>query len=376
LKIIINTSTLRFGGAIQVSLSFIRECREITGNEYHILVGRGVHNSLLKDEFPSNFYFYDIDFGPVTLFQTRRIGRILSNYEKEIRPDCIITTSGPSYWHSISPHLMGYNLGLYIYPESPFMGLMSPYRKIRYYLKRRLHFYFFRRDATAIIAQTDIVNNRVRKALGKDKVFTISNTYNDFYHKPRKYPERLPEKTDGSLRFITISSYYYHKNIEILPELCDILEQHGYKNIQFVLTIDKENYQRIFGEKYARQVITVGPVKPEECPSLYQECDFLFLPTLAECFSASYPEAMVMKKPIVTTDLDFARSICDNAALYFEAMNPSAAAVAIEHLVENPDLRNQLVENGLNRLKHFDSRKDRADKIISVCKLIINEGKN
>lgn len=35
------------------------------------------------------------------------------------------------------------------------------------------------------------------------------------------------------------------------------------------------------------------------------------MPTVLEVFSATYPEAMAL--PIVTSDLDFARDICDNA---------------------------------------------------------------
>ncbi len=41
------------------------------------------------------------------------------------------------------------------------------------------------------------------------------------------------------------------------------------------------------------------------------------MPTLLECFSASYLEAMYMKKIIFTSDLPFAHTVCKDAAFYF-----------------------------------------------------------
>ena len=59
----------------------------------------------------------------------------------------------------------------------------------------------------------------------------------------------------------------------------------------------------------------------ENCPKLYNQADAMFLPTLLETFSASYPEAMKMERPILTSDLDFAKDICGDAALYFNPLD-------------------------------------------------------
>ncbi len=56
-----------------------------------------------------------------------------------------------------------------------------------------------------------------------------------------------------------------------------------------------------------------GPVPVTDGPQLYQTCDFLLLPTILETFSGTYPEAMAMGLPIITTDLDFAHEICQDA---------------------------------------------------------------
>ena len=368
--LIINASCFRFGGAVQVALSFIYECRKFPQNQYHVFVGSGVKKSLKEDEFPDNFHFYYFDFGIISLTKTPLINRTLSKFEIAIRPDCVVTTSGPSYWHSKAPHLMGFNLGLYIYFDSPYFQTISSYRKARIFIKRAIHFWFFKRDADAFIVQTDDVNQRVRKALKTNKVFTISNTHNGFYNEPLTKKLSLPPKKKDDLWFLTLTSYYRHKNLEIIPGILQELKHRGYTNIRFLLTLNDRTFADVYKNENSDSIINVGFVKPEDCPALYNECDYMFLPSLAECFSASYPEAMVMKRPIVTTDLPFARSICEDAALYYEPMNSVSAADAIEELLKNKDIGLTLTENGLKRLSYFVSAEERAKQILQICKTI------
>lgn len=370
LKLLINTAHQRFGGAIQVALSFIHECRRFPEHEYYVWVGPGVRQSLREVDFPANFHFRHFDFGVIDFWKTFRINRTLQRVEKEVQPDCIIATSGPSYFHSRAPQLIGYNLPLYIYPESPFVQAWSPYRKLRMALKKRLHFYFFRRDAVALVVQTDDVNWRVRRALKTDQVHTVTNTHSVFYHGWEALPPKLPPRETGVFRFITVSAYYGHKNLEIIPEVLEELERRGRNQVQFVLTLKPEALQAKLGGDRGGRILNVGPIRPEECPTLYAECDALFLPTLAECFSASYPEAMVMDKPIITTDLGFAHSICGEAALYFEPKNAISAADAIERLLDDGGLRERLVEKGRQQLMTFDSAEERARKYLILCEQV------
>lgn len=367
MKVLINTSKLRFGGAVQVALSFIYECRKYSEHQYHVFVGQGVGKSLNTRDFPENFSFYDFDFGVLNLLKSWKIAAELSKYEDSIKPDCVVTTSGPSYWRSKAPHLMGYNLPLYIYRDSPFFSTISFYKKLRYTIKAIIHFYFFRREAAAYFVQTDDVNQRVRKALRTQKVFTVSNTYSSFYTERKNYRLPVPEKETEETWILTLSSYYPHKNLEIIPSVIEELENRGYSNVRFLLTLKETTFQKIYQGLDIHGIYNVGPVKPEECPTLYSYCDYMFLPSLAECFSASYPEAMIMKKPIITSDLSFARSICGNAAMYYKAMDSKAAADAIERLLKDETLRKTMVENGLMRLQKFNTAEERAGKILEIC---------
>ncbi len=365
MNIIINTSHQRFGGAVQVALSFINECKLFPEHEYHVFVGSGVGKSLDKSSFPSNFTFYDFDFGVIGFSTVKTIQKKLRPLEEKIKPDVLISTSGPTYYHSKAPQIIGFNLPLYIYPESPFVRKLPMKKKMMLWIKKQFHFYYFKRDAVAYVVQTDDVNRRVKKALNTEKVYTVTNTHNQFYNNPTTVTNKLPDKIGNEFRFLTLTSYYPHKNLELIPKVAQQLEALGITNVRFILTLKQEEFkEKLLNHKF---IMNVGPVLPKDCPSLYAECDAMFLPTLAECFSASYPEAMVMKKPIVTTNLGFAKSICGDAALFFEPENAEDASKKIRDVMENKDTYDRLVNFGIAQLKTFDSAHSRAEKYLQIC---------
>jgi len=369
MKLVINTAHQRFGGAIQVALSFINECRHFPEHEYHVWLGPGVAKSLQTEDFPTNFTFYTFDFGVIGFITIAHIQKTLATLEQQIRPDVIIATSGPTYFHSQAPQIIGFNLPLYIYPESPYVKDLSLKAKFKLQFKKALHFYYFKRDASAYVVQTDDVNSRVRKALGTDQVFTVTNTHSGFYLRDTFATLQLPLKQKPFLRLLTLTSYYSHKNLELLPKVAAELEKRGIQNIQFVVTLTTADFEQYLPPHPF--IVNVGPMKPEDCPGLYRECDVLFLPTLAECFSASYPEAMVMERPIITTDLGFAHSICGDAALYFEPKNHLQATDCIAQLLNNPTMIPTLVAAGKVQLKKFDTAFERAKKYLEICTTIV-----
>ena len=92
----------------------------------------------------------------------------------------------------------------------------------------------------------------------------------------------------------------------------------------------------------------------------------MFLPTLLECFSASYPEAMYMKCPILTSNLSFAHSLCGDSAIYFDPLNPKDIAEKILYLAREKEVQNSLIAKGTAQLSFFDSFDTRADKYLQI----------
>lgn len=360
------------GGSLQVVISLIKEFVKFPENNYYVVMSREVKKQLQGLEFPANFHFYDLPYPTgnrvLNLFFRRSF---LSKVEEVSICDCIVCSSGPLYWTPKKPMLLGYNLPHLIYPESPYFKRIPLWMRLRWKVKWATHITRYKKEAAAIFVQTEDVNQRLRKILKMDRIYTISNTYNNAYDLQKEYPNRLPKRADGEIRMLTLSAYYKHKNFEIIPKTLEVLKSKGYENIKFVVTLPEERFKMAFGDNPSPNIINVGFVPTLEGASLYKECDFMFLPTLLECFSASYAEAMVMKKPILTSDLGFAHTVCNDAAVYFNPDDANDVADKIIDLINSPVKQQELISKGSKQLGQFGSAYDRAVRVLELCKQIM-----
>lgn len=87
---------------------------------------------------------------------------------------------------------------------------------------------------------------------------------------------------------------------------------------------------------------------------------------MLECFSASYCEAMVMKKPILTSNLSFATGICKDSAAYFNPMDPENIADVMYELASDTKKQEELINKGIEQLKVFDNSSQRAEKYLQI----------
>ena len=97
---------------------------------------------------------------------------------------------------------------------------------------------------------------------------------------------------------------------------------------QIIITISKNQSkeaklycQKIIQESLDSVIINVGSVYLEDIPHLYQLTDGLLLPTLLESYSGTYIEALFYEKPIFTSYFDFTKTVCKEAAFYFDPFN-------------------------------------------------------
>ena len=369
MHILINTATTHKGGGVQVAKSFIEECKAYPNYRFTVILGLGLSKLIDPSAFSGNFNFYTIAYRPATkVFSWKDQAAFFKKIEQKERPDVVFTTSGPAYWKPEAPHVMGYNLPHYIYKDSPFFTLLSFQQKLKWKFKGVVIRYFTRRDAQTYIVQTDDVKKRLQKWIGANNVITITNTYGSQYNFSRFGKQILPEKQNDEYRLLLLSGYYLHKNIELLNKIIPILNKLKETKIKFVLSLPREDFEKTINEEFRNNIINVGVLDPEKCPQLYEECDAVFLPTLLECFSATYAEAMKMKLPIVTTNLGFAKTICGNAALYFQPLDANDAAHKIIKLKNNRNLKEELLVNAIKEIMKFNSASERAKMYLEVCR--------
>ena len=373
MKLLINCSDLRGTGVCQVAASFLNECCAFNENEYVVFIAEPVKKNIDIDSFPSNFKFYE--FENRALFSLAGWPNIIKmkKIEAKEKPDCTFTVFGPSFWRPKSPHLQGYAYPHYVYPESPLFNLLSFKQRIDIKIRQWLHVTQLKRNGDFFVCETEDVKKRWSSMYGipEERVFKAYNTASEPFF---SYAATNNDREDDEFRFYSLCSPYRHKNLEILNEVCALIPSlNCKKKIRFYTTLPQESVNKIFNESTRQYIVNVGPQLVTDCPKLVAKCDALFLPTLLECYSASYPEAMCMGKPILTSNLSFATDVCGKAALYFDPLNANDIVKKIGELIESPVLYSDLQARGKERLNEFGRAHDRAQTYLSICKSIINK---
>ncbi len=376
MNILINTSNLYVGGGVQVALSLINEIKNFKDNyRYIVILSPVIENQLDVCSFPQNVDFYIIEKSPASLKSRMRIIKKLNEIENAVNPDIVFTVFGPAYWKPKAVHLTGFADG-WVYNQNSIA-----YKRLSFIknVKRRLYNIYkishLKKESAFFIIETNDAKDKFIKIfdINSSKVFVVGNTHSDVFsdktllERNNKNFIELPEREENEFRFVYISHNHPNKNLILIKKILPFLDK---VNVKFILTIDNRSYNNIFGQ-YEKKIINVGPINQKACPSIYQQADALFAPTLLETFSASYPEAMIMRIPILTSEYSFAKDLCKDAAIYFNPLDPRDAVEKIFKIVNSKELQNEKIRKGLERVKEFETSESRAKKYIRICEEIV-----
>lgn len=376
MRILINCSNLLHGGALQVANSLIRDLVNFPEHSYCVITTREVEEQLLgQTEFPGNFRFISYQWRHRWFHSFSLKEPFLNQCVKEFRADAVYSVFGPCGWRPRVPHVCGYAKPHYIYKESPFFWQLDPLARFKLRCKELVHMDWFRRSSDGLVTESEDVSQRLQPLLPQQKIFTVTNNYNQIFDEPLLQQEFLLPRFHG-FSLLTITANYPHKNLSIYPRVIRYLRS-AYPGFQFrfILTIPEELLASWNLQPSEREhVLCIGKVNVHQCPSLYRQSDFMFLPTLLECFSASYPEAMRMNVPILTSDLSFARGLCGEAACYFDPMSPSSIGDAIYLLANDHEAQKRLIRAGQIQLGRYDGFRDRTRKYLDIIIKLATKG--
>lgn len=243
-----------------------------------------------------------------------------------------------------------------VYPNSIVWKTMDP----KSYLERKIKLFFFKKYinyASVVIAQTETMKKKLEALYGLENVVVIPNAVSlENMDGGEYYNFELPS---NKFKCLYLTYYYSHKNIEIFIPLAKKIKKEGLP-FCLVVTIAPTQHKRskLFLDAVQKEcledtIINVGPVAMTRVPSLYAQTDALLMPTLLESFSGTYVEAMYHQKPILTSDLDFAKDVCGDAAFYFDPLNSDSILRSINIAFNNLKLRSYKIQEGTKRLNQL-----------------------
>ena len=371
MRILINCSNLKVGGGLQVADSICQSLDRFSQHQFVVVLSSPLSNTYAAIQGLDNVkvFSYDIKNNIRTLVFGRDV--FLDSLVEKEKSDIVITIFGPSRWNPKCEHLCGFARPHLVLSQSLFFSKLKKISRLKLILSNILLKYFFKRSTNNFYTENSYISSKLQNILPNSKVYTITNYYNQIYDTPEKWIIRKLPQFDG-VTLLTVTAPYPHKNLQITLKVSEVLRQkYPNFNFRFVMTIDERDFPSIPND-LKKNFFLIGKVDISECPSLYRQADIMCQPSLLECFTATYPEAMRMEVPIVTTDLEFARGLCEEAALYYAPLNPEAAADAIYQVVSDESLRSVLIDKGTFQLKKFDTYKQRVEKLMEIAENLVN----
>jgi len=367
-RILLDCSQIARGGGLQVCLEILRNAASTPGMEVVAVLSDAVSNEIDASTLAGLQTVYRLPATARTRFSRLWMRRtFLRKIEREARPAVVFTVFGPAYWTSRAPHVVGFAVPAIIYPEVMPPSQRSAFRRVKRELSYRIKRRFFR-AADYWIVETKTVKRRLLQVLNVQdrRVFVVQNTHSTLFG------EADDQGVDESVRAILVpASYYSHKNLEIIPQVAASLA--ASHPVTFMLTIPPTSREWLQIHEAAERlgvsnlVTTTGLVPHARFRELYRRCQLVFLPTLLECSTAVYPESFQAGVPLCTSDRDFARELCGDAAVYVDPLSVQSCASGLRELITKPDLRKELVDRGRRILgQRYQSPDDRWRRQMAV----------
>jgi glycosyltransferase involved in cell wall biosynthesis len=280
-------------------------------------------------------------------YEAREVRRLVMAF----RPDVLLGLGNRGIICPPCPQAVMLQDAHYFYP-------FKHYGKITLYWRLKYHYDFMHlrrviRQTQLVLCQTPVAQRRIRDFYGYDgRMLIVPNTISQFLGRQEDPSLPVPLRPYAQkMRLFCLSNFYGHKNLEMLPGLFRRYARE-LRDVVVVLTLPEQNkdarhfLRAIRQRDVAEHFVNVGPLPQMELAGYYRHCQALFLPTLMESFSGTYVEAMHFGVPVLTSDLDFARAVCGEAALYFDPWRPETIKDAIVRLRKTPGLAEELVAKG------------------------------
>lgn len=377
-KVLVNCSTLVKGGALQVAAAMIvHALKDPNTADWQYMVSRNTANELEGfgiDTTAKQFHIFHSS--PARSGAARK--RVLA-IEAEVRPDLVFTLFGPAYVRFANRHLCG--VADPWVTHSSWLAFKTLGFNKDSVLMLGLMFWkaVWWKTADYCWTEAPVAKDGLisRLRFKEERVFIIPNTVGPQFEKAKA---RAKPPGEGKFRILCLSAYYWHKNLEIIPDVLKSIKDLRPKlDFELTVTLPAELKESAAIVKRAEELgVTehlnnLGRIPVSETPALYEQSHIAFLPSLLEVFSAVYPESMSTGLPLVTTNLRFATDACKDAAAYFMPTNADDAAKKIIRLAEDREYWERKSARGLeiyselpNAQQKWDLQKDVIMKVASL----------
>lgn len=131
-----------------------------------------------------------------------------------------------------------------------------------------------------------------------------------------------------------------------------------------------QNLHRLVQEyKLGEDVIFTGYVGDQDLHHIYNAAEVFVFPSLYEGFGIPPLEAMSSGCPVIASNVSAMPEVIGDAGLLIDPKNSPKIADAIISLIENPQLRNTLLEKGFHHARKFNWQRSAAIVLDTIASL-------
>ena len=149
-----------------------------------------------------------------------------------------------------------------------------------------------------------------------------------------------------------------HKNVDRLIEAFSILRRQGFDDLKLLIIGDEiskyPNLRRLVHRFQLHQHVRfLGFVPDATLAALYRLASVFVFPSLYEGFGLPPLEAMAAGAPVITSNVSSLPEVVGDAAVLIDPMDAGAIAAAMARVLGDPQLREDLIRRGHERIKAF-----------------------
>lgn len=361
LRILVNTiSTKKItGGAFQIAINFILHTLSHPEIDWYYVTSQDLDDNI-RNHFANlvgkKYFVYPTQ--PDFKDSYRRVKKELKQLESVIKPDIIYSITAPSYFSFKATEVMRFTNPWVVHPNRYAWSVLPIMQRV----KTKLYCWNQKRLIKKVrffITQTEATKNGIIRIthLPEENIAVVHNVL------PAAFAgmNTTPITDDTWINFACIGTSLPHKNFDILPDVLKELHALGINNVRFHLTLQQDSSiwhnikNRIENLRLSEHIVNHGHISQKELGLLYRKCQFCFLPTLLEVFSASTVEAMLYSLPIVATDFDFNKDVLADSCLYYEPKNAKDATKKIAQIISDEKLQRTLRDRMSIQLQKYNN---------------------
>jgi alpha-1,3-rhamnosyl/mannosyltransferase len=225
-------------------------------------------------------------------------------------------------------------------------------REMRNIFPRKVKEHSLRADA--IIAISDYTKRQLIELLQipSSRIYTIKHGIDPFFLERASETEKCAALKKFRLPasyLLFVGTQEPRKN---LPVLIDAFQRMRNRDVHLVIA-GQPGWNTPPEQFQDERIHQTGYVSKTEVRALYQQSLAVVFPSIDEGFGLPLLEGMASRVPVVASRIAVFKEVCNESCAYFDADRPAELAHVLDEIIENSELRKELIEKGSQRVKSF-----------------------